>query len=150
VLALNEYVRAFKQNPKDEQIIKKLALTYFELKRFSNAIEQFSKIENFLNKEEIDKYILSLIYAINYNSEENIKIALDKINSLNITEEEKFYYTNVINSTLDFHLSKKKFEEYFKTNENLTFKKLINIKNAIINYNNFKINDVYYKDALII
>lgn len=150
ILALNEYQKAFKQNPKDEQIIKKLALTYFELKRFSNAVEEFSKIEKFLNKEDLNKYILSLIYLTNYESEENIKIILDKINSLNLSDEEKFYYTNVVNSVVDFHLSKKNFEDYFSNNPNLTFQNLINIKNAITNYNNFQINDIYYKDALII
>lgn len=150
VLALNEYGRAFKQNPKDEQIIKKLALTYFELKRFSNAIEEFSKIEKFLNKDDIEKYLLSLIYLTNYKSEENIKITLDKINSLNLNDEEKFYYSNVVNSAIDFHLSKKNFEDYFNNNQNLTFQNLINLKNALINYKNFQMNDIYYKDALII
>lgn len=150
ILALNEYAKALKQNPKDEQIIKKLALTYFELKRFQNSVEQFSKIETFLNKDETNKYILSLIYQIDFTSNENIKITIDKINFLNITAEEKFYYTTIINSAIDFHQAKKSFEEYFTNNQELIFQPLINIKNAIINYNNFKSNDLYYKDALII
>jgi len=37
ILALNEYLKALRQSPHDEQIIKKLASVYFDLKRFKNA-----------------------------------------------------------------------------------------------------------------
>lgn len=150
MFALNEYKKALRQNPKDEQIIKKLATTYFDLKRFWNAVEEFSKVESFLDKNEINKYILSLIYLANYKSSENIKITSDKIVSLNINDEEKFYYNTIINWVTDFHSCKKSFDDYFNNNQNPTFQGLINIKNALINYKNFQVNGVYYKDALII
>lgn len=150
LLALNEYIKALRQNPKDEQIIKKLASTYFELKRFWNAVEQFSKIESFLDINDINKYIFSLIYLTNYKSEENITITIEKIKSLAISDEEKFYYNNVINSVSDFHSSKKAFDDYFNTNQNVTLPSLTHIKNTLINFKNFKTEDLYYKDALII
>lgn len=150
ILAINEYNKALKQNPKDEQIIKKIALTNFELKRYQDAVLQFSKVESFLNNSELNNYILALIYLTNYKSQENINITLNKIDSLNISAEEKFYYKTAITSTIDFHMAKKLFDDYIALNPNITFPPLINLKKSIINYNNFKLNEIYYKDALII
>lgn len=150
VLALNEYQKALRQNPKDEQIIKKLASTYFELKRYKEAVAQYSKIQVFLVWEDLNKYILSLLYLANFKSEESVKITLDTINSLTISDEEKFYYATIILSTSDLHAAKKAFEEYFKNTPMLSFTNIQNIKNAFENFKNFQSQELYYKDALFI
>lgn len=149
-LALHEYIKASKQNPKDEKIIQKLALTYFELKRFWESVEEFSKIENILQIEDIHKYILSLFYVTNYKSPESLGILSNKLENLPITEEERFYYINAMNSVTDFHASKKAYDDYFQNTWEIKFIGLSHIKNALLNFENFQSDNLYYKDALII
>lgn len=150
VLALNEYLKALRQNPKDEQIIKKLAVTYYELKRYKDAVAQYSKIESFLLPEDMHSYILSLLYLANFKSAESVQITTDKIKSLSISEEEKFYYLTNIWAVNDLHATKKAFEEYFIKTPQIHFKPLGNIQTAFTNFKNFQVNDIYYKDALYI
>lgn len=150
ILALNEYNKALKQSPNDEKIMKKLALTYFELKRYEESIKFFEKIKDFLVQKDKETYIYSLLYNLNYKSWNDVKEISKKIRDLNLTEEETFFYINAINCSIDFHECKKIYDKYFSFKPNLTFENLILIKNAINNYENFKIDDLTYKDALII
>jgi len=149
ILALNEYLKALRQSPDDSQIIKKISWVYFELKRYTVAIQNFEKILNELNNEEKEKYILSLIYTLDFLSKESYKNVLEKIDKIWLTSEEVFYYKNSLNCSVSFHECKKNFQNYIDNNE-LTFNKLIDFKNTLINFKNFQIPDLYYKDALII
>jgi tetratricopeptide (TPR) repeat protein len=45
LLALNEYLKAYKESPNDAEIVKKIANVYFDLKRFSQSFEYFEKVE---------------------------------------------------------------------------------------------------------
>lgn len=150
ILALNEYLKAYRQSPWDSQIIKKIALTYFDLKRFKNANNNFKEVKDILTQEEKDKYILSLFYDLNMNSKEEIKKFSLELKSLNLPKDDLFYYTNSVICSINFHDCKVNYEEYFKNNLEITNQKLLSIKNAINDYNNLLINEIYYKNTLII
>lgn len=149
LLALNEYLKAYKESSNDTQIIKKIAWTYFELKKFNQAYEYYKKSESTLNDEEKENLALSIMYWVDFENKTNIKEASEKIKNLNISKDEKIYYVNSISCAINFHSCKKLFWEYsFK--EWITYEKLLNIKKAIENYDNFQSENIYYKDALII
>lgn len=150
ILALNEYLKALRQSPHDEQIIKKLASVYFDLKRFKNAGSTFKEILTALNYEEKEMYVKSLIYTLNFTSAPQIKDITQEIRNIWLSKEDIFYYLNAINCTIDFHECKKNYETYFQTSQEITWQKLKNIKQALENYKNFQIENLYYKDALII
>jgi tetratricopeptide (TPR) repeat protein len=109
LLALNEYLKAFKESPNDNQIIKKIALVYFDLKKFSQSFKYYEKIETTLNDEEKEKMMLSLVYEADLINKTNIKETSEKIKNLNVSKDEKVYYINAINCTLNFHDCKKIF-----------------------------------------
>jgi tetratricopeptide (TPR) repeat protein len=62
LLALNEYLKAYKESPNDAQIVKKIATVYFDLKRFTQAFEYYEKVESSLDDSEREKMMLSLLY----------------------------------------------------------------------------------------
>ncbi len=150
ILALNEYLKAIRQSPNDEQIIKKLAWVYFELKRFKNAGNTFKEILPSLSYEEKEKYIFSLLYTLNFTSAQEIKYITHEIKNIWLSKEDIFYYINAINCTISFHECKKNYETYFKNFPEISSQKLKNIHLALQNYKNFQIENLYYKDALII
>lgn len=150
ILALNEYLKALRQSPNDEQIIKKLSLVYFDLKRFSKVIETYKQVLSTLNDKEKEIYILSSLYNLDFTSSTQIKSLSEEIRNLWFSKEETFYYINSINCTISFHECKKNYETYFKNYPDFQFEKLKNIQKAINNYKNFQIDNLYYKDALII
>lgn len=147
-LALKEYIKAYKDNPNDEKIISKIAYIYFDLKIYNQAISYFDKIKN-LNETDKKTYLLANLYKWDYKTNEWIIKLSDKIKELITDEEERFYYLNALHCSINFHECKKSFENYLSKKEP-TFDKLIDIKQSIKNYNDFKINDLYYKDALLI
>ncbi len=150
ILALNEYLKALRQSPNDEQIIKKLALVYFDLKRFKNASNTFKDVLGSLQMSEKEIYILSLLYELNFTSADEIKDISQEIRNLWLSKEDTFYYLNAINCTISFHECKKNYDTYFKNFSDIQWEKLKNIQKAIQNYENFQIGNLYYKDALII
>lgn len=150
ILALNEYLKALRQSPNDEQLKRKLAWVYFELKRFTNARSTYKEVLWFLTEEEKEKYILSILYTINLQSWNEIQQASVDIRNLSLSKEETLYYINSINCTIDIHTCKKNFDTFFSANPNITFPKLLSMKEALSNYENFQIDNLYYKDALMI
>lgn len=149
LLALNEYLKAFRESPDDSEITKKIALVYFELKKFNQAFDYYSKSQDKLNEIEKENMLLSLIYTLDLENKTNIKDVSEKIKWLNISRDEKIYYINSMSCVINFHECKKLFWEYTK-NPEVTFSKLLNVKKAIENFENFKTEFIYYKDALII
>lgn len=147
-LALKEYIKAYKENEHDEKILSKIANIYFDLKIYNQSIVYFKKIQNISEKDK-KTFLLSILYKWDYKTDTWIKKLLNKIKELVKNEEEVFYYLNSLHCSINFHDCKKNFENYFAKKEP-TFDKLLDVKNAIKNYNDFKIKDLYYKDALII
>ena len=165
ILALQKFLQANKQTPNNPKIISKIAKTYFLMKRYDLAFKNYSKLQN-LSEEEKENKVLSFLYSQNleeYNFTKNSswvlvwtwKILLNnlkqEIEKLSLDKEEKFYLKNSLKCIEDFHSCKANFENYFK-NTNYSWKNqhLENIRNAITNYNNLQLNELYYKNALII
>ena len=170
--ALIKYLQIHKKLPNDKSTIKKIWDVYFNLKNFKKAYSYYSKIKNY---EKLDNNMVSksLISSVNIKESENIDYLLNELNTLNLSDDELFYYKNSLMCLTDFSLCKKDFSLYFeekkeenenniekswtwKTNtwsldvkENEKFKELYNIEQALINYENFQIDDLSYKWALI-
>lgn len=167
--ALSTYLKIYKDIPNDEGIINKIWDIYFNLKKFNQAYNYYSLIKDY-KKLDKEKAIESLIFLnIKKLSKENIALIKDKINIFNLTDEENFYYKNSLDCIVDFSQCKLNFQDYFanfeknnitestwsldskweKISKEISFEKLLNIKNALENYKNFKLDDLLYKNALI-
>jgi len=147
ILAIAKYKQVLEKNPDDTKIIEKVWDIYASLKNYQKAWDYYLRIKDTktFNKE---KLILSLLYSKNLEEKIQIKELSDIIKELNISKEEKIYYINALNCLIDFHSCKKIYWDYVKQNEIKT-QNFTNIKKAIENYENFQVENLYYKDALI-
>ena len=170
-LALKKYLEFYKQNPEDPVINKKIWDTYFGMHKYGSAINYYSKIDE-KSSEDLHKIALSHIYNTPLDSPEKLEQLKGKILSLEFPKQEEFYYLNSLACSENFHECKKVFGEYFwPTEEENTWEEIqqdenrqenaqeevqpllpeLNaIKQAIQNYRNFQVDDVYLKDAYII
>lgn len=147
LFALTKYLQALKSSPNDEKIKLKIADTYFELKKWAKAWEFFKGLTS-SSKVSKEKIIITSIYANNLTNISSQNEIINTINSLNIDNEEKFFYINSITCVNDFHKCKLSFEDYIQKNEVKT-KEMSSIKRALDNYKNFWSEQIYYKDSLI-
>ncbi|MDD5213461.1 MAG: tetratricopeptide repeat protein [Candidatus Gracilibacteria bacterium] len=147
LFALTKYLQALKSSPNDEKVKLKIADTYFELKKWSKAWEFYKNLTN-NPKASSQKIILSSIYSLQLVNSGTTNDIIKSINSINIDKEQKFYYINSINCSIDFHKCKRAFEDYIAKNEVKT-KEMTSIKRALDNYKNFATEKVYYKDSLL-
>ncbi|PID87479.1 hypothetical protein CSB07_00720 [Candidatus Gracilibacteria bacterium] len=147
-LALQKYLEAYKQNPNDELTIKKIGDTYFEMKKYDSAYKNFKSIinSNVLDKEKV---LLSYLYSTEINSN-NIEEVLKEIDLFGFNEEENFFYKNSIKCLSDYHVCKLDFGNYFTNFPDIKSEKLIGVKKAIKNYKDFKVDEVYYKNFLVL
>lgn len=161
--ALTQYLQVYNRIPNDNDTNLKIWDIYYNLKRFWRAYEFYSNIKNYPNLDR-KKAIYSFLNTI--DSKKSWSWELNEINreidSLWFIWQENFYYKNSTICINDFSLCRLNFEEYFnkfdKTNneklswweeiENL-IEELQNIKNAFLTYENFKIDDLWYKSALV-
>jgi hypothetical protein len=68
-----------------------------------------------------------------------------------MSQEKIFFYTTALSCVDDFHLCKKDFSTYIEDiTHTLNSKEMLALKTTLENYTNFKLEDVHYKDALII
>ena len=150
LLALKKYLEVYKENPLDESIIKKIADTYFFMWKYRLAYKNYSKIKNYNNLNK-DRAILSLLYHKEI-SIENFDYIFKEIESFDLWEQKLFYYKTILSCLKDFHVCKKTFQDYIYWNEEgkELIEELQDIKNAIDNYRNFKVDQVYYKNALLV
>jgi hypothetical protein len=56
----------------------------------------------------------SLISSVNIKESENIDYLLNELNTLNLSDDELFYYKNSLMCLTDFSLCKKDFSLYFE------------------------------------
>lgn len=159
--ALTKYIQVNKQNPTDQSIINKIWNIYFNLNKYSQAYKYYTQIKDYnqLNKH---KAIKALFYSEDIKWE-NIKKIKSEILTYNLTDDENFYYTNSLVCTVNYHDCRQNFHDYFNEiqvlaqsgtweildNGSITFQELINIQDAIKNYENFQLDDLSYKAALI-
>lgn len=149
-LALIRYKEAHKKSPNDDLVIEKIADTLTAMKKFGDATVYYEMLIKHPNFDD-NKYILSLFYSYDLKNKEQVDLIKSKINENVIDEEKKFFYTNTLYCLEDFHLCKKNFDEkIFAKESNITWNELNEIKNAIQNYTNFWLVDIYYKNALLI
>ena len=166
LFALQKFSKANKQTPNNPKILSKIAEAYFLMKNYSSAHKYYIKI-NDSDYLDQNKMILSLIYKEKLESEDfkrnidwdlvsswtilKIKKIKENIKNISMEEDNKFYYLNSLECLNNFHNCKVNFEEYFKKedyswkNENLE-----KIRIAISNYKNLKLEEIYYKNTLII
>jgi hypothetical protein len=161
-LALKKYLDFYKQNPNDTLIVRKLGGTYFEMKKFSSAYDYYSKITDESNDIE-DKTAESLVLMTKLTDATSLEKTQENLKNIWLSSEQLYYYSTSLTCLRDFHDCKKDFWSYFWPEEEhtssswsgsqrqeISYKKLERIKNAIVNYKNFQVDDVYLKDAYII
>jgi tetratricopeptide (TPR) repeat protein len=162
-LALKKYLDFYKKNSEDILIIEKLWDTYFEMKKFSSAYNYYSKIIE-PTEEMKEKTANTLVLTSKPWNIVSIKETQRTLQDIWLSQEALFYYSTSLSCSNDFHGCKKDFWNYFWPEKvegsetwswsvqepTITHKKLSRIKESIINYKNFQVDDVYLKDAYII
>ena len=159
--ALAKYLQVNKQNPNDQSIINKIWNIYFNLNKYSQAVKYYSQIPGY-NQLDLNLAVKAVFYSqeIKQNNIENIK---SQILLYPLSESEKFYYKTSLDCTIDYHLCRQSFQDYFseKKEDSTTWTweispqnienlpELQNIADAIKNYENFQLDDLSYKAALI-
>lgn len=146
-LALKSYLEVFAKTD-DNRTAESIADTYFAMKQFSPAYKYYLKVDA---PDTQEKAFISLLFHTNVETPENLWILYTEIENLHLSDAKKFFYKNSLDCLKDFHICKTHFESYFygeqekPLDENLT-----EIKSTIDNYTNFKIDDLKYKNALLI
>lgn len=152
--ALQKFLEFYRKNPNDELIIEKLGDTYFELNKFTSAQNYYSKIIN-PSEKILEKRILSFIYNSDLSDPASLQKLKDTIATLQLEDQQQYYYQTSLECVSGFHECKKSLWAYFWPKDEtqeviINYGKLENIKQAISNYQNFQVDDVYLKDAFII
>ena len=164
--ALKKYLQAHKQNKNDEKIIQKLGDTYFEMHRYSLAEKYYEKLIHYSGFKK-EKYAQSILYQGAFNTPEEQRDIIEKLANADSSSEEIFYYTTLFQCLENFSECVNEFQQYREAptlwtietigEENtqsytleITNAKIIEIKTAIQNYENFQTQQTYFKDALVI
>lgn len=165
--ALIKYLQIHKEIPNDDSTTEKIWDIYFNLQNYKQAYSYYEKIKDYesLNKNRV---AVTLLTSMELN-EKNILFINSELNTLWLNEDELFYYSNSLVCIEDFSLCKQHFQDYFEEKEsenknivnewtwtlentevkNELFKELNNIKTALQNYENFQVDDLVYKWALV-
>lgn len=150
-LALRNFLQAFKNTNEDPIIAEKIGDIYMKMNKYGPAYKYYKKAIWKISPELKDKTILSYLYNADLKGEGKREDAKKEILSLNFTEEKKFYYFTVLECLQDFHTCKTNFSNYiYNEKKELETEELKNIKTAFDIYRNFQLEDIYYKNALII
>jgi len=159
--ALVKYIQVNQQNPDDQSIINKIWNIYFNIDKYSQAYKYYAQIKDYnqLNKHQALK---ALFYSEDIK-QENIERIKAEILTFNLSADENFYYTNSLTCTIDYHDCRQNYQDYFEKIiptiqtgtwesveiQEIHFPELENIRTAIKNYENFQLDDLSYKAALI-
>lgn len=157
-LALKKYLEFYKKNPNDPLILEKIAMTYFEMKKFWSSLNYLEKLSP-LPESQKEIFALSLLYSQDLQIPEN-RTQIEETFQENIfSEEEMFYYTTSLKCIWDFHACKVDFQNYFGSGSTetsstgstkSTLPVLKNIGDALRNYENFQVDDISLKNAYLI
>ncbi len=149
-LAIKQFMDALEKNPWSDFLVEKIADTYFEMHKYDSAYSYYKKIAS--PSENIkDKTFLSLLYSKKFDIRNSINILEKEIKDLSFLEEKAFYYKTIIWCSFNLHECKKKFQDEFsKTKERVSFAPLKEIQESFKNYENFQLEDMYYKDSLFV
>ncbi len=149
-LALKQFNDALTANPGNKYLIEKIAETYFTMNKYESAYTEYKKIEK-PNESQKEKILLSLLYSNRYTLSSSLQTLLKEVQDLQFDAEKAFYYNTIFSCAKDFHECKKTFQDYFsKHPEDAKFSSLREIDETFKNYENFKLEDMYYKNALFV
>gem|GEM_PF-1307983 len=148
-LARVEYLKALKERPNDIELTHKLARTYFALKRFQNVVDLYKNKAKVFDEDLRYKYILSLFYTTNFKSESSIETLKLNIQNKGLSPHEEFYYMTAAHCAISFHECKKRFQDFFASNE-YDLPQLQKIANAIAFYEASQMGGIYFKDMVLI
>lgn len=158
-LALVKYLEFYRKNPEDQLILEKLWDAYYSLHKYSSSYSYYTKIQD-PSKEIQDKIALSLIHEIDFNDIASISSAQTTLKNTLSDENQLYYYNTSLDCAIDFHNCKLTLNNYFWPEEglesqsgsinNIPYWKLSDLKSAIENYRNFRVDEVYLKDAYIV
>ena len=156
-LALKQYLDVYKETPDDQALIKKIWDSYFKIHKYNSAYSYYSKIKDYseLNK---NRAILSYIYTKDVMSLQDRQDILSEMYSFGFSEDEQFYYATSFICLDDFHGCKIAFQEYIERERPIgedgqaieENRYIQEISTAVENYRAFQVDEIYYKDALII
>ncbi len=149
-IALSKFLQIQKEIPDDHQITKNIGDIFFALKRFSSAYKYYKNIVHDSNAD-IHQTVIALLASRPIN-EENISYFTKEISGLPLVEEEAYYYLNALACTKDISQCKQRYQDFFakKTPEEIMPDTLISVQQALENYKNFQIDDLSYKNALLV
>ena len=159
--ALVKYLQIYKEVPNDPSTILALGDIYYNLKNFKKAYSYYEKIKDY---DKLDKHraAITLISSQALTSD-SIQYMNEQLDTLWLWDEELFYYKNSLWCQKDFSMCKKNFQDYFLEQDEIEqqimasgswvieehYTELYNIKTALENYENFQIDDLYFKWALV-
>ena len=153
VSALPKYLSILKEIPDDENIIQQIWHIYFALKKFQNAYRYYERIKEYKNLDKSLAIQALIASKVNILTPKNIEDLKKEIMTFPLTDEEKFYHINSLICIWDTTTCKQNFSDYFKNTlekeEEITLQELKNIQTSFTNYQNFKLDDTLYQNALI-
>lgn len=115
-LALKKYLEFYKKNPSDPLILEKIALTYFELKKFGSSVNYLSRLPE-MPQSQKEIFALSLIYSLDMSIAENRTSIENELKKYKYSSQEIFYYTQSLSCIADFHSCKVGFQNSFSGSE---------------------------------
>lgn len=149
ILALQNYLSAFKQNPEDKKIIKKIWDTYFKMKKFPIAFNYYKDLiwTNFINPKKI-----AITYFFTLAKERqklNFAEIYKNIDTFKLEKDDTFFYKTSVECVFNKYTCQNKFKNYIKNynwyNQNILF-----IKQAFNDYNSFQVKEQYALDTRIL
>jgi len=146
--ALSLYNIALKTSPGDEELIKKVADTYFSMKKFSFAYKKYLEISDY---SQLDKHSiwLALQYSNPYSAENTVFIK-NELSQINLDPQASFYYTTMLDCVDDFHECKKTYWSHLDSYTGSLSDKLDTLSWAIVQYEAFQTGELYFKDTLVL
>lgn len=151
IAALQNYQKAKKIRPDDKELDIRLWDVYFELKNYSLAYKHF-KWNDAIAWFSKDKEILSLFYKHYELTDTDIDEITNEVKQLNFNVEQRIYYLNSLECASDFSQCKKFYQDYFASaaNSEIKLPELVKLKEWIEAYYNSGMDDINFKNALVI
>ena len=149
-IALSKFLQLQKELPDDPAILQKIWDSFFALKRFNFAYKYYRQINNY-SKHDIHTTVLALLSSRPMNAE-NIGYFAEEIASFDLSETETYYYLNALGCIQDMSKCKQRYQDFLASQDdsNLLPDTLLSIQQALKNYDNFQLDDLSYKNALIV
>ena len=149
-IALSKFLQLQKELPDDPAILQKIGDSFFALKRFGFAYKYYHKILDF-SQRDTHKTLLALLYSQPITPD-SLWYFVEEISGLPLSEAEAYYYINAIACTQDISQCKKRYQDFFDSQPEADDLPdgMLSINEALENYTNFQLDDLSYKNALLV